>query len=196
MELPIIYDIPALASPKGEVNVGGIMRLRIVPAALVQLIAPEQLPILAGSSGHTLSSQHLIFNQGASLSDIDIMPNYCSFTDTLDKDPNGDIFRHLLQIIIPKVRLDVVAWVHKYRAVRFLAFFQDRNGLCRMAGTPEQPLQIGVQFEQPLGFGNNQTIMTFMAAVEQPAYFLTGIEDADLIFDSPFSGSFGFSYDS
>ena len=179
-------------------NAGGIRQLRIIPAQFVTLTKPERfpLPTLAGYMDNMVSSQHLAFAPGASLIDIDVKPEYCSFTDTMDPDANGDLFRPTIQIIIPKIRPDVVAWVQNYRAVRWLAFLEDRNGYCRLAGTPEQPLTIAAMFGQAMGKGSNQTVLTFTGAVEQPAFFLTGIADADLINAGPFDTVFGFGFDS
>lgn len=198
MELPILLNPPALVTPLGQTNAGGLVRLRVVPAHLVRLIQPEAFP-QPGRTGYalyTVSSQHLTFLPGASLSDIGVVPAYASFLDGQESGPNGDFFKPTVQIILPKVRPDVVAWVQQYRAVRWLAFLQDRNGFCRLAGTPHQPLALSAESAQPLGLGNNQTVLTFTASVEQPAYFLTGVEDADLLYAGPFSDEFGFMFDS
>ncbi|QHV97963.1 hypothetical protein [Spirosoma endbachense] len=197
MELPILLDVAGLAFPEGESNAGGVRRLRLIPASQLKLIHPERFPFpeLGGYADHTVSSQHLIFSAGASLSEIQVLSSLCSFSDDMETQPNGEVFKHLIQIIVPKVRLDVVAWVQKYKAVAWVAFLQDRNGFNRMAGTPDQPLRIAVTFGQPLGNGNNQTVLTFASSVEHPAYFISGIEDTDLLVSSPFDGAFGFAFD-
>ncbi|MVM39453.1 hypothetical protein GO730_20815 [Spirosoma sp. HMF3257] len=197
MTLPILDYPGEIIAPLTPDNAGGIRQLRLIPAQFVALLKPERfpLPTLAGYPDNMVSSQHLTFAPGASLMDVDVRPEYCSFTDIMDTDANGELFRPTIQLIIPKIRPDVVAWVQTYRAIRWLAFLEDRNGYFRMAGTPEQPLSVAATFGQPMGKGSNQTILTFTGAVEQPAYFVTGITDAVLLYVGAFTDAFGFGFD-
>ncbi|SFD47423.1 hypothetical protein [Spirosoma endophyticum] len=197
MQLPILFEPEDLVFPQESTNVGGLRTLRICPARHVSLIAPERfaLPQHLGYSDFTVSSQHLIFSAGAILTNVDVIPDYCSFSDDMETSGHGELFKPTIQLILPKVRPDVVVWVQKYRAVRWLAFLEDRNGYCRLAGTPEQPLELGVKSGQELGKGRNQTVLTFSGLAQQPAYFLTGITDADLMYEGPFDPAFGFAFD-
>ncbi|WP_138993947.1 hypothetical protein [Larkinella sp. C7] len=192
--------IPDVLIPVQQPNAGGIARLRLVPADHLTLVRPERFPRpgLHGYADYTLSDQHFVFHPGASLVDVDVMPDYASFTEESQAEANGGFYVPTIQVVIPKVRPDVTIWLQRYRLVKWVALIRDRNGLCRCVGTPEQPLSMAVS--QATGNGQNgrsQTALTFSTSVEQPAYYVTGIENEDLFAAMPdFDESFSFDFNS
>ncbi|RAJ94221.1 hypothetical protein LX87_04106 [Larkinella arboricola] len=192
-----LKSIPAVTVPEQETNAAGIVRLRLVPADQLRFIKPERFP-RPGHRGYpefTLSEQHLLFADGASLVDVDVMPDYAFFSEDTETDANGRYFRPTIQLTIPKIRPETTIWLQRYEHVKWVAFLQDRNGFCRCVGTPDQPLIIG--FGQATGGknGRNQTTLTFSTSVEQPAYYMLGIEDSYLIDSTAdFNSAFGFEF--
>ncbi|GAB3892324.1 hypothetical protein GCM10028803_05030 [Larkinella knui] len=196
-----IYDTPAdgLESAEGQLNAGGIRRLRLIQADQLQIIRPDRFPLpgLAGYPDYTLSDQHLIFGAGASLTEIEIIPAYADFKEDADSDSHGTFYKPAIQLLLPKIRPAVSIWIHRNQEVRWIAFIADRNGFFRCVGTPEQPLRLEISQGTGAGSGRNQTTLTISGRVQQPAYYLEGIEDADLINPlADFDESFSFDFNS
>ncbi|RCR69432.1 hypothetical protein [Larkinella punicea] len=196
-----IYDTPAdgLESAEGQMNAGGIRRLRLIQADQLKIIRPDRFPLpgLAGYPDYTLSDQHLIFAAGASLTDIEIMPAYADFKEDADSDSHGTFYKPSIQLTLPKIRPAVAIWIQRNLAVRWIAFIADRNGFFRCLGTPEQPLRMAISQGTGSGSGRNQTALTFSGNVQQPAYFLEGVENEDLFnLLADFDESFSFDFNS
>jgi hypothetical protein len=192
--------IPDVTFPDQQPNASGIMRLRLVPSNRLQFIKPERWPRtgLTGYDDFTLSSQHLYFTEDATITNVDLLPLYAGFSEDSESNSQGVFYRPSIQITVPKIRPEVTVWMQRYQQVKWIAFIQDRNGYCRCVGTPDQPLMLAMGQTTGGGInGRNQTTLTFSASVEQPAYYMTGIDDADLINGSAdFDDSFGFDFNS
>ncbi|WP_460635931.1 hypothetical protein [Larkinella harenae] len=197
-----LFDTPAegLGAAEGETNAGGIQRLRIMPANQLRILRPERfaLPGRSGYPAFTLSSQHLFFQPDYTLTDVEIMPGSGEFAEPDNSSSQGVLYAPSIQLTIPKVRPDARIWLHQNRNVRWIAFLADRNGFFRCVGTPDQPLALSVNAGTGSGvLGRNQTVLTFSGNVQQPAYYLQGIDDECLIDLSPdFDESFSFEFNS
>ncbi|MGA0558303.1 hypothetical protein ACO2Q8_16710 [Larkinella sp. VNQ87] len=196
-----LFDTAAesLESVFGEGNAGGLRRLRLVPSHQLQFIHPERFPP-PGQRGYDdiiLSDQHLIFAPGYMITDVDVLPELAEFSEPAETSSQGVFFNPSIQIVLPKIRPDVTIWIHRNREVRWIAFIGDRNGFFRCVGTPTQPLRLAIQAQTGTHTGRNQTVLSFAGSVSQPAYYMDGIENEDLINPlADFDESFSFDFNS
>ncbi|WP_307143061.1 hypothetical protein [Siphonobacter sp. SORGH_AS_1065] len=124
---------------------------------------------------------------------MELIPDYASYSEDVGSNDNGGLYNCSIQIVIPKDRPDVTAWIHRNREKRWVALIRDRNGFVRMVGTDEQPLTLDVKNTLGNKTGRNGRTMAFSASTLMPALYLDSIESQDLF--GVYEFDFSFSYD-
>lgn len=191
-----ILDTPAggLESAEGEMNAGGISRLRLIPANRLRILLPDLVPIYQGLPDLFIDQRSILQVEQADFVNIDVMPKYASYSESLALDPNGEYYQSKIQLMIPKDRPVISAWIHRKRGIRWIALFRDRNGFNRLAGTDTNPLKMEVTGGTGTGEGQNARTLTFSANTPYPPLYLEGLESEDLFQWAEFDLSFNFDF--
>ena len=177
-----------LTIAEGETNAGGITRLWLVPAHQVRMKGSDFIPRSEISGFEDLKIDRRSFRLlgGASFVEIEVIPEYTSFSEKVVPAASGEAYQVSLGITIPKDRQTVTAWLHRYRAFGFVALFTDRNGQHRLAGTDRQPLYIDAGGS--IGKSRNSKSVSLQGTTPTPAYYVA--DPAILTTKGDFSSDF------
>ncbi|PMD97692.1 hypothetical protein BWI97_08770 [Siphonobacter sp. BAB-5405] len=182
-----------LTTAEGEANAAGINRLRLIPAELLTVALPDpnsefDLPDLY------IDSRSIFLNDATDFVDIDVIPEYASYSEDLVEDANGEVYQCSIQLAIPKDRPDVTAWIHRNRQKRWVALIRDRNGFIRLVGTDQQPLQLSVKGGLGAKNGRNGRTLALSTNAIMPSLYVDSIESVDLFATTEFDFSFSHEF--
>ncbi|RAJ92229.1 hypothetical protein LX87_05197 [Larkinella arboricola] len=191
-----ILDTPSggLEAAEGEMNAGGITRLRLMPASRLMIELPDLIPTCPGLPDPYIDGRSIFQLEEGDFVDIDVIPKYASYSENLQTNPNGEYYQTQLQLVLPKDRPAVTAWIHRKRGIRWIALFRDRNGFNRLAGTQSHPLRMEVQGGTGTGDGQNARTLTFSANTPFPALYVESLESQDLFANTEFDFAFSFDF--
>lgn len=181
-----------LTVAEGESNAAGISRLRLIPSDLLTVDLPDPIHQF-GLADLFIDSRSIYLNDDADFVDMELIPDYASYSEDPASNDNGALYNCNIQIVIPKDRRDVTAWIHRNREKRWIALIQDRNGNCRMVGTIDQPLSLSVKNTLGNKTGRNSRSLALNATSIMPALYLDSVESKDLF--GTYEFDFSFSYD-
>ncbi|MVN76932.1 hypothetical protein GO988_11410 [Hymenobacter sp. HMF4947] len=139
-------------------NTGGVRGLRVWPASNVRIPAYQ---------GQQLTQPLQLLDAG-NYADIWYLPDSAGFSEPQDDNVQGDLYKPLIQLVVPKDAPDVSEAVARLTAVRYVvAGYTDANGLSKLVGTPENPLRFSALLETGKR-GPDRNGYTFSFAGETP----------------------------
>ncbi|MVN77838.1 hypothetical protein GO988_16015 [Hymenobacter sp. HMF4947] len=139
-------------------NVGGVRGLRVWPASNVRLPAYQGVSLL----------DPLVVLDPDNYADIWFLPDSAGFSEPQDDSVQGDLYKPVIQLVVPKDAPDIGEAVARLTAVRYLvAGYTDGNGLSKLVGTPENPLRFSSVLETGKR-GPDRNGYAFMLAGETP----------------------------
>jgi hypothetical protein len=155
----MLYSIPA---PCG-LNIGGINRLRVWPAANVRTY-PTQV-------GTKLRAALELYDPQL-CADITFQDGSGGFDEPQDLGEPGDFYKPQLQLLVPQDTPYLSDAIALLRAARYyVAQYMDGNGLSKLVGTPDFPLRFSADLStgRKAGADRNAYALSFAAPVPTPA---------------------------
>lgn len=165
-------------------NVGGLLTLRVWPAANVRL------PAAGGSS---LAQVPDILDPG-NYADIGFLPGTAGFEEPPAEDTGqGESYKPLLQLVVARDSPQLAEAVARLSQVRYVvAAYEDGNGLVKLVGTPQHPLRFAGGLETgKRAADRNGYPLTFAGLVPTRAPFCPGLSLEGATHQA---FSFGFSF--
>ena len=177
--------VPALPNHAGLANVPGLRKLWLLEARYVLgLTDPRTVP-LGTTSGWQLPPNGLQLAEDVAVVSLAFPSGRGDYDQKQSSTAQGDEYQQQLTLAVPKDHPQTAQAMRLMTGRRWVAVYQDANGLCRVVGTPRQPLRFQVQMK-PNGYA-----LTWTCRTPQPAPHLL---DADL-FSQVADFSYGFTYD-
>lgn len=177
--------IPALPPIAGQANVPGLRKLWLIEARYVLgLTDPRRVPGGA-APGWLLPPGGLQLAEGTPIVSFAFPSGRGDYDQKQTSTVQGDEYQHQLTLSVPKDHPVTAQAFRLMTGRRWVAVYQDANGLVRVVGTPRQPLRFQVGM-RPTGY-----TLTWVCRTPQPAPHLL---DADL-FSMAADFTYGFSYE-
>jgi hypothetical protein len=151
-------------------NQGGINLLRLIPVQhIVSIPEPVQM----------LISEDILLEDGTTFYQVLFSENSGSYKETFAEEDNGEFFKQLLQVTVPKDRPAVAHFCDQLTGVRCVAIYQDANGYDKLIGSLEYPLTFKGDLETgAASVSRNGHTIAFAADSPHKAYFFTGGTEA------------------
>lgn len=175
-------------APPCGFNIGGLLggAVRLWPAANV-----VGYPAAPGSN----LTQALTFLDPGNYADVYFLPDAAGFTEPQGETEQGTFYKPSLQFVIAKDAPDAAEALARLAGGRFVAAYQDANGLTKLVGTPQWPLRFSRDLETGKKSGDrNGYACTLAGETPDPAPFYLTQELAPPAARRAFSAGFSFGF--
>lgn len=173
-----------LRQPYQEAHARGVARLRLLPVDWVEWMGLPEPPDVAMA---TLPAGWLALKPGKSPVEVGVNPDTCTYSDEQVRDGSGVYWRAAIQAVAQKIKPSVLAWLEQNAQVELLGLVLDVAGQARLVGNLETPVRLVQAVTQTAKGGTGGSNFTLSALTAQPAYFLKGISDGDVLGTRRFS---------
>lgn len=110
-----------------------------------------------------------------SLNVLSVDKEQTQFSEPHKKTSSGNYFDTKLKAVIPKDRQELLRWANESQDKRFLLVMVDNNGIIKVAGTPDEPLQLFADYSPGNIDKLNNYKITFERKMRTRAYFLDAL---------------------
>ncbi|RAI73304.1 hypothetical protein HMF3257_00610 [Spirosoma telluris] len=184
--------IPALPNQNGQANVPGFRKLWLIETRYILGMVDPRTIAGALADGWMLTATGLQIAEDAVIQAFKFPADRGEYSQKASVTIHGVSYAHSLSLMVPKDHPLVALVVQRMSGRKFVAVYQDANGLMKLVGSPKQPLRFLAEMKtSPNGYAFSWTTQT-----RHPAIFFT---DPDLFLTDrdggPAEFSFGFSYD-
>ncbi len=165
----------------------GLRQLWLIEARhLLGLTDPRTLP--TDLTGWTLPENGLQLSEDAQVINLRFLRDRSGYSQKATNSVHGIAYAQALVLEIPRDHAQTTLFVARMTGRKWVAVYQDGNGLYKLVGTPSQPLRFSAEFKAaPNGYMCSWTTDT-----RWPAYHLAE-QPGRWLLDAEFS--YGFSYD-
>ena len=184
--------IPAIPKQSGLANVPGLRRLWLVEARHVLGVEdPRTVPGYV-QTNWLLTPTALQLTEDAVLISLTFRAERGDYEQKPSVGVQGVSYQQALTLAVPKDHMQTTLFVQRMSGRKWIAIYEDANGLRKVVGTNKQPLR----FTATLKANPNAWAFTWLGETRQPAAVFNDdglFVASDLDYSTEFS--FGFSYD-
>ncbi|MCX6216561.1 hypothetical protein [Spirosoma sp.] len=124
----------------GGVNSGFLARLWLIPIdEVLGVLDPE---LFSSGEAFTVPASGLPTTEEAEVSRLNFPAGGGSFEEILTRGAEGPVYTMTIEAMLPKNETDLLAFLHRNQARRWLAICEDRNGGVFVSGEPGRGLDL------------------------------------------------------
>ncbi len=187
-----ISEIPQLPTQGGQANVPGVRRLWLIETRHVLGVLD---PRTTGGvmTSWTLTPEGLNLAEDAVIHAFKFPADRGDFDQKSTTTVHGVVYAQSLVLDVPRDHSITALAAQRMTGRKWVAVYEDANGLRKLVGTTKQPLRfLAQQKTSPNGYA-----FSWMTETRQPAYFFNdnGLLDLLVADGGTAEFSYGFSYD-